>query len=515
MSRRTVLVAKWVGAFLLSFCSFSFSNAQIVPGTPNVVTHTMGDDGYVSVPLQFGFPFYGKLFTHSFMFDNGVVGLYDPVGNNGCNPQNNYCGGQQWSAVNPNVNMGPQFNYMIAPLWADIAPNPNTKYYTEGTGQYQRYVWENIHEYYSGGSRLNTFGLELKPSGSISSYYSLVNINSSNTFIGTIGNSSLGEWNTIGFHPYGTVLNQIPNWTIDSTGANLCATDPLSSPSCPGYTEAYFNQQCSISPLYNSNCPGYAQAYFNQQCTANPLYNVNCPGYASAYLAYQCSINPLYSTSCDGYEQAYFDQQCKLDGLYNRNCPNYAEAYAAKEALTPKQETTTVAQVTETAVAEVTSKPTTSASPAQVTTVVPLAPQPQPQAVVVADSTPAAKPVEQPQQTDKDKPKTARQELTERRQAAARAKAVEEGKNLASEVSKSTSMEKQVEVQNVVIQAMGYIPGFDAYGKAFVPDGSMYRPFTVYNNQTNIDNRAGGVRLFGGSDKSHREMVDAQYQLGK
>lgn len=555
------------------------ASAQITPGTSGVTTHTMGDDGYVSVPLKFGFPFYGKTFTHSFMFDNGVVGLYDPVGNIGCNPQNNYCGGQQWSAPQPSTNMGSQFSYMIAPLWADIAPNPNTKYYTQGTADYQRYMWENIHEFYSGGSRLNTFGLELKPSGSIDAYYSLVNINSSNTFIGTIGNPSAGEWNTVAYHPYGTVLNQIPNWSIGSTGANVCAIDPLSSPSCPGYAAAYLTQQCTISPLYNPSCSGYAQAYYTQQCTANPLYDVNCPGYANAYLTYQCSINPLYSTTCEGYESAYFNQQCSanalystscpgyaeayfaqqcsLNGLYSTTCPNYATAYATQQALkqsTPTANTTSASSTTTTVAAPTTDSSgeikvavvadqnvnsvinttATSASPAQAATAtVPLVQAPTTTTTVAAVSA-EQKTEDKPNASTSDstsssssstassstttetKPAapTARQELQARREAAAKAKAVEDGKNLASNMGKAADMETQKQVQNVVIAAMGYTPGFDAYRMSFVPDGANYKPYVVYANQRNVDNKRLSWGLMGPSDKLHNDMVDSQYNRG-
>jgi hypothetical protein len=110
-----------------------------------------------------------------------------------------------------------------------------------------------------------------------------------------------------------------------------------------------------------------------------------------------------------------------------------------------------------------------------------------------------------------DKPKTARQELQERRQAAARANAIESGKNLANSMGQATSMEQQAAVQNVVIQAMGFTPGFDAYGKANITDVAGYKPYTIYNNQKNVDNRFVGMRLFGGTDRLHSEMVDAQY----
>ncbi len=509
----------------LLFLISSSVHAQIVAGASGVTQHTMGDDGYVSVPLQFGFPFYGKTFTHSFMFDNGVVGLYDPIGNNGCNPQNSWCGGLQWSAPNPNVGLGPQFNYMIAPLWADIAPNPSTRYYTQGTTEYQRYVWENIHEFYSGGTRLNTFGLELKPSGSIDSIYSLVNINSSNTFIGTIGNASLGEWNTIAYHPSGTALNSIPNWSIDSTGPNLCASDPLSSPACPGYAAAYFTQQCSINALFNPSCPGYAAAYFTQQCTANQLYNVGCPGYAAAYLEYQCSVNPLYSTTCAGYQQAYFNQQCSLNGLYNRTCPNYAEAYAAAEALKPKEQppvvvvqsqTTTQQLVADPVVNNVLTTTATTAAPAAspaAPVAIVAAPQPATTTAAAQETKSSTTPPATTASTDrKDEPRTARQEIQERRQAAARAQAVEQGKNLANTVGQATSMEQQIAVQNIVLQAMAFTPGFDVYHKTVIPDAIGYRPFEIYRGQRNVDNRILSRGLYGPSDIMHENMVSQQYK---
>ena len=106
-----------------------------------------------------------------------------------------------------------------------------------------------------------------------------------------------------------------------------CSANPLYDSGCPGYQQAYFNQQCSNNPLYNNQCPGYAQAYFNQQCSNNSLYSNQCPGYQQAYFNQQCSLNPLYNTSCIGYEAAYFNQQCSLNTLYNQACPGYTVAY--------------------------------------------------------------------------------------------------------------------------------------------------------------------------------------------
>jgi hypothetical protein len=109
---------------------------------------------------------------------------------------------------------------------------------------------------------------------------------------------------------------------------------------------------------------------------------------------------------------------------------------------------------------------------------------------------------------------TARQELQAKREAAAKAEAVEKGKNLANEMGKAADMESQKQIQNVVIQAMGFTPGFDTYSKAMMTDVVGYKPYSIYNNQKNIDNRA-NLRMFGGADRIHNEMVESQYNLKK
>ena len=344
-------------------------------------------------------------------------------------------------------------------------------------------------------------------------------------------------------------------------GFDACAADPLSSTTCSGYAAAYLTLQCSGNALYSPQCPGYAQAYFTQQCTINALYDPSCPGYANAYLNYQCSINPLYSTTCPGYEtayfnqqcsenalynsrcpgydQAYFAQQCSLNGLYSTTCPNYATTYAKKMLLEQQGVASTVATVAKTAevananttitstsdgsssvAVAVVADPvvnqavtSTATSATAVTATVPLAPPPAPAAEVKpaavenkAPTTQAAPQGEKPAQP------SARQALAERRAEAAKKDAVEKGKNLANEMGKAADMESQKQVQNVVIQAMGFTPGFDAYGKSIVPDVVGYKPFTVYNNQKNVDNRRLGLGLYGPSDRLHNDLVDSQYK---
>jgi hypothetical protein len=555
---------------LLNFSSINvFAQAPTInTGTSGVTAptgtttiHNMNDDGHVHVPLQFGFPYFGKTFTNSIMYDNGVVGFFAPATQTtqavGCDPAiSGWCGGNQWGSQQFTSTLGPSWNYMIAPLHTDLIPRSNSVYSTTGDSSQMTYRWQNVGEFYN-PNNLNTFSLQIKPSGFIGANYENINIGHSNVSVGLTGNLTNSEFAQHYWRPAGTVINNqsnpISNWNILDTGVDLCVTDPLSSTTCSGYAAAYLSQQCSYSALYDPACPGYQTAYFEQQCTANQLYSTACPGYAAAYLDQQCSIDPLYSTTCSGYNQAYFDQQCSisglystscpnyataffsqqcsLNGLYNTQCPNYAEAYATKLALDASKavsnpvSTTTVieepkvdskvAVVADSNVNAVITSTATSVSPASAaTTAVPLVAAPEPAQTNAAAETTSSSTTTASSPDDKkdDKPKTTRQELQERRQAAARAKAVESGKNLANSMGQAASLEQQAEVQNVVIQAMGFTPGFDAYGKASITDAAGYKPYTIYNNQRNVDNRFVGLRLFGGTDRLHSDMVDAQYK---
>lgn len=375
--------------------------------------------------------------------------------------------------------------------------------------------------------------------------------------LSTMGNFSL----TPRQNGTGAVYNTWSNWQYTP---DFCVGNPLYAPSCPGYAEAYLAQQCTANPLYNSSCPGYAEALFTQQCTANPLSSQACPGYASAYLTQQCSTNPLYSTTCPGYEQAYLNSECIKDSLFSPRCEGYQTAYAIKYLVTGIDSTavnqslsdtaatkandpanvkvatntanttvnsdgtvsTTVSTTGDSNVDKTIAPKTTSTTGSQPAAPVQLTAPPAPAAVAERkqeEKKPENKPeggqqVAGPQggqqEQKSDQPKTNRQELAERRQEAAKAKAVEQGKNLANEMGKVADMEAQKQIQNVVIQAMGFTPGFDIYNKAMIPDTTFYKPFTVYANQKNVDNRRLGMGLYGPSDRLHNDLVESQYNKG-
>jgi hypothetical protein len=369
----------------------------------------------------------------------------------------------------------------------------------------------------------------------------------------------------------GAVFNKWSNWQYTP---DPCTVNPLSSTTCSGYQAAYQAQMCTANPTYNSACPGYAEAIFTQQCTASPLSNPACPSYASAYLTYQCTINPLYSTTCPGYAEAYLNDQCIKDSLYSPKCEGYKTAYAVKylmpvdsttasaingalsdTAATKANDPTTVKVATNIASTIINTDGSIStgvsatgdtnvdkaiASKASTTNATPTAvqlapPPPAPQQQMAQNEPKGGKDNKQEDKKDdapkgtgssspppnintaqasSDKPAgppTVRQAIQERREAAAKAEAVEKGKNLAGEMGKASDLEAQKAVQTVVIQAMGFTPGFDAYSRQIIVQQQFYKPYQVYGNQKTIDNRA-NLRMFGGTDKLHNDMVESQYK---
>jgi hypothetical protein len=231
--------------------------------------------------------------------------------------------------------------------------------------------------------------------------------------------------------------------------------------------------------------------------------------------------------------------------LYSDQCPNYAEAYALKYVVVTSPTPTTTTVVTSTpevvsttgdstvdaviktettsttsATATVQLAPTTSSSTATSTTIVAATTE-----AKTDDTTKNDTAKEEPKQdtstassTKSDggsgsgtkETKTARQELAERRREAAKQAAVKAGKEAAESMTTATSMESQIAVQNVVIAAMGYTPGFNAYS-FIMPDGVGYKPFEIYKKQRNVDNARLVRGLTGASDALHEQMVNAQY----
>ena len=438
---------------LLFLCSVAYGQA------PTITTPTFTDDSYVHVPLQFGFPFYNRVFTNSWMHSNGIVSFFDPASplpGSSSNPAAwaYCCAGVD--LVSSNNQLGPQFNYMISALWTDLYPIATSSFRTEGTATYQRYFWNNIPEI-SNYSNLSSFSIEIRPSGYIGASYSQLGVRNQDVTAGITGDVTLGEIQKFYFGR-GIPGQSLQDWSVNSTG-NMCSTNPLSSPTCPGYAAAYLTQQCSISALYDPSCPGYQQAYSNQQCSLNPLSSTSCPGYSRAYI------------------------------LENLSASNTTTSDSTLESSMQVQ--------------------TTSASPADVT------------AVVSLTSTPTANKLYGTGTAKQDEEESVSLYSLNSRSSKLNGDSKNDKKLKEEKEKKSrkkeentagmTEFEKQVAAQPKIIDSMSFVPGFSLYAQANVPDVLERQMKKLYGKDV-VDNRNAGRRMFGGSDRLHEEMVSQQYK---
>ena len=322
----------------LLLASNAYAETQVMNGV---------DDGTVHIPLGHNFPYYGGVFTDAWMSSNGFIILYDPTkGYGNSNTGQSWCNTCPWGYSGGPPQGISNLSYMIAPLWTDLRHDtsvPDSGYFYETGPDGTWFEWRNVTEYATNNT--STFGLQLWPEGSFDFHYAEVNITAHNTWIGFTGDTTsqtgnvYDEVNELFYRTNTMQTSHVTNftdaetnfgyawWGQDGGYQSIDCSSPLNDPSCPGYDDAYFDQQCSANALYDPQCPGYEQAYFDQQCSADPLYNPQCPGYEQAYFDQQCSMDPLYDQQCPGYEQAYFDQQCGFDALYDPLCPGYEEAY--------------------------------------------------------------------------------------------------------------------------------------------------------------------------------------------
>ena len=258
-------------------CFYSYSLAE-----PVKEEVTISDDGWVEVPLDFTFPFYGQNFTTSFMFSNGVVMFVHPNTNTSyglcCDGPdvegllNGTATGNYNYILNRNMNA---LNFSISPFLTDlIQRNGQGKFYIQGDETFQRYFWEGVMEYYDRNTE-NTFDLTIKPSGDITYNYTKLDIKNHQIFVGTVGDLQENEYKQYFFHNaranggyyWTSESGSQPTWVPPDT--SICEAQPLSDPSCEGYAEALANQeynlQCSLDALYDPGCPGYAVANVTEE----------------------------------------------------------------------------------------------------------------------------------------------------------------------------------------------------------------------------------------------------------
>jgi hypothetical protein len=87
-------------------------------------------------------------------------------------------------------------------------------------------------------------------------------------------------------------------------------------------------------------------------------------------------------------------------------------------------------------------------------------------------------------------------------------------KEIAKEAQDAKTIEAQVATQGLVLGSMNYVPGFDAYKNALIPDTNALLMARQYQKPV-VDNQNVQRRLNGANEFRWQQIVDSQYQIGK
>jgi len=289
---------------------------------------------------------------------------------------------------------------------------------------------------------------------------------------------------------------------------DTCTTDPLSSPSCAGYQQAYTTQQCSANPLYSTACSGYAAAYKIQQCSASPLYATDCPGYAEAYLNQQCLLDSLFSNRCEGYKTAYaIKYLVNLDPAVTTAVNSALTTTVEVQRNDPANVVSATGDATVDSVVAAPS-PTSVTSPMSMINSAPSA-----STMNSASAPPPPPAASGEQKADAKKTDSAVASMEKKaggNATAARSAATEKAKELAKDISRAATMEAQTATQGLLVGLIGYVPGFSAYQNSLVPDALGASVAKQYYKAT-VDNRSAQRQLSGANEIRWKQIVDSQY----
>jgi hypothetical protein len=219
---------------------------QELKNNPAATAYNLGDDGWANVPLPFSFPFYGQTFTDSTMYSNGAVQF---GANRSASNGSFCCQGLPLSVTT----LGPQYNYSIMPLWTDlIGGTAGKNHYTLGTNNTMTYGWYGVQEL--GTSNTSSFELKIDSSGGIDMRWSGALVTAHPVTIGTIGDSSRGEFTQNYFSPSGINISGLTQLSTGIGVVDTCIVNATSSPLCSSYVPMYITQQCLVNALYDPSC---------------------------------------------------------------------------------------------------------------------------------------------------------------------------------------------------------------------------------------------------------------------
>ena len=424
------------------------------------------------------------------MFSNGVVGFLDPldVPGTGYVHDGLCCSGQDFSSGATGV----RFNYTIMPWHTDLIDTGIGRFYTQGDETFQKYMWENLSEYYDRNTS-NTFDLTIYPMGNIDVNYEQVHIKNHAVTVGVVGDLSVGEYEQWFYnHPTnGAVFwnSQQDDPVEIANGESICNVIPDSHISCLYYPEVYadnvYNQQCELDPLYDYGCDGFSDAYIEEYVEEEPevweeeqveqVFVIEEPPVFEVI-----NIEPLedYTLTATTLEEALPEMEDLFEEIAQEELIEEIEA-ELEEFLEPEEEELDEQEQEEEPVQE-----------EQATE--------EPQQEEIIEVAVVKEPVLVEKKKENSKKKKMREIISNKL------------KNLATEMGKAVSLEEQQKLQSLVLALLNYNAGFSNYSYSLV-DGVFYEDRGIYLDKDIPDNKR-GLRNGLANEILHKKLMDLQWQ---
>ena len=261
MKKNLIILSCLISNF--SFANYIYENNQSLfdlTTQSGVTSLNAGDDQVSAVfNLDFTFNFYGEGFTSARMATNGCLHF---------NSSGSYCNDYTPDPL-------PQYDNTLFPFWTDLIRDNNSKMLAKNFSDKAVFGWYDLREFNRSGSD-NSFEVVLWTNSTFDYRYGELDINRHDVLIGEQKDASnyyqylfYDECST-GTTNTGVCVNvDWNNSTMNSTlenggslygtgeGNTIDCSNPLNDISCPGYWEAFDDQQCDLDPQYAPFCPGY------------------------------------------------------------------------------------------------------------------------------------------------------------------------------------------------------------------------------------------------------------------
>lgn len=467
----------WLAGVLLFFCSNAMAQ--------DIISHQIVDDGFVEVPLQFAFPYYGQLFTNSWMFDNGVVGFYSPI--------LGYNGGQNYFSQSFSSQLPNQFSFMIAPFWTDLN-NYSGTFTTQGDSSFQRYTWNNISQW-GYPDNLNSFSLEILPSGSINVQYDQINITGFPVSVGTTGNLEKSEFQQIFYALPETATNSVSDW-------GLFVPDPI-------IEEPIIEDPCVLDPLYSTDCAGYSTAYTLENLMnknkelfeEEPFNEVEVIEILDSTEIVSGEIEQLLIEKTDTGSNSSLVIAKIIDNLTESSTSVVSNNVLLTNDImnSDNQESELSSEFVEQAQVEVTNAVNSNTTTSFANNMQ--------QMLVMGSSITQILNTPVPDFSRFDIKNPSQEEQVQSAKIESQLEKMNEDEIEDQAALLVGSMDSNV--QAMVVQLIGYKAGFDQYGGALTDQNNWYQSVSVYDN-----NRLplGSNLLFGSQDQKHQELMSLQYR---